>query len=70
MGMENDFTLGQDKYPGNRVEVYNTLINIKTGGPPGGSMTMDTTRMQRYLSCRTGKLTKTRNRHRNMIAAA
>ena len=30
LGLKNDFTLGQDKYPSARVEVYNTLINTKT----------------------------------------
>ena len=30
LGIENDHTLGQDKYPNTRVEVYNALINTKT----------------------------------------
>ena len=29
LGLENDHTLGQDKYPSTLVEVYNTLINTK-----------------------------------------
>ena len=29
LGLENDHTLGKDKYPSTRVEIYNTLINTK-----------------------------------------